>query len=143
LTEAGKVDVRAEIAAAAGVSTGNVSKVKQLIRVATAEVVQALRNGEISIHRAWKWSTEPPEKQREALMFYQSEKGIKKTIRTKLATQRLKDSPVVLTLDRLARHLSTLDSSQFGPINVVVKEMPGSIVVLSKELVLTIGLQED
>jgi hypothetical protein len=61
LTEAGRLDVRSEIAAAAGVSVGNVTKVKQLKVAATAEVLQALRSREISIHRAWGWSKASPE----------------------------------------------------------------------------------
>ena len=82
MTEAERLDVRSEIAAAAGVSVGNVSKVKQLTVTAHSELLQALRRGEIRIHRAWRWSKASPEKQREALRFYQSERGIKKTIRT-------------------------------------------------------------
>jgi hypothetical protein len=53
LTEAERLDVRSEIAAAAGVSVGNVSKVKQLIMTAQPELVQALRSREVSIRRAW------------------------------------------------------------------------------------------
>ena len=52
LTEAGRLDVRSEIAAAAGVSVGNVTKVKQLTITAHSELLQALRSREISIHRA-------------------------------------------------------------------------------------------
>ena len=143
LTEAMKVDVRTKIAAAAGVSTGNVTKVKEVMRNAISAVLRALRDGEISIHCAWKWRKESPERQREALLFYRSEKGVKKTIRTQLAKQRPKDPPVVLTPESLARHLATLDSRQLGQINVVVQELPGRIVVMSKELVRTIGLQEE
>jgi len=36
-----------------------VSKVKQLLRSAHLDVLQALRNGEIRIHRAWLWSKNP------------------------------------------------------------------------------------
>jgi hypothetical protein len=49
LTEAGTLDVRCEIAAAAGVSAGNVSKVKQLTAAAHPAIVQVLRSGEISM----------------------------------------------------------------------------------------------
>jgi hypothetical protein len=63
LTEATTLDVRSEIAAAAHVSAGNVTKVKQLRERAHAEVVQAVRTGEISIHRAWQWSPEAHKEQ--------------------------------------------------------------------------------
>jgi hypothetical protein len=52
LTETDKLDVRSQIAAAAGVSVGNVSKVKQLEAAAHSELLQALHSGEVSIHRA-------------------------------------------------------------------------------------------
>ena len=55
LTKAGPIDVRAEIARAAGVGAGNVTKVKQLLETATPAVREALRRGEIRIHRAWQW----------------------------------------------------------------------------------------
>src|SRR5664279_37234 len=74
LTEAEKVDVRAKIAEAAHLSVGTISKVNQLLMTATPELLQALRNGEVRIDRAWKWSKKSPEEQREALWRFQSEK---------------------------------------------------------------------
>ena len=59
LTEADRLDVRAEIAATAGVSTGNVNKVKQILTDARPELILALRTGEVSIHRGWCWLKEP------------------------------------------------------------------------------------
>ena len=55
LTEDGRLDCRRRIAAVAGVSTGNVTKVKQLLSPACAtQLMQALACGEVSIHAAWK-----------------------------------------------------------------------------------------
>jgi len=102
LTEAEKLDVRSEIAAAAGVSVGNVSKVKRLTLTAHSQLLQALRSGEISIHRASLWCRESPERQREELRFYQSERGIKKTIRTLVSRHRRK-SPPALPADQIAQ----------------------------------------
>src|SRR5215469_7221287 len=47
LTEAEKLDVRSEIAATAGVSVGNVTKVKQVLATAHTELQDALRGGEV------------------------------------------------------------------------------------------------
>jgi hypothetical protein len=47
LTEAERLDVRSEIAAAAGVSVGNLSKVKQLMMTAQPELLQPLRSREV------------------------------------------------------------------------------------------------
>lgn len=61
---------------AAAVSVGNVTKVKQLVGTAHPELLEALRGGEVSIHWAWKWSTESPDQQIEALRTYRNKKGL-------------------------------------------------------------------
>ena len=55
LTKTRGTDVRAEIARVAGVSAGNVTKVKQILKTATPPILEALLQGEVRIHRAWKW----------------------------------------------------------------------------------------
>lgn len=143
LTEVDRVDVRSKIAAAAGVSVGNVSKVKQVRMTAQPELMQALRNGEISIHRAWVWSKELPDNQREALRFYQSEKGIKKTIRSLVGKHRSKSSPAVTDLSGLISQLSALDSSKFDPVSVVFIKAPGRAVFVTEELFRDLRSQEE
>jgi hypothetical protein len=143
LTESDRVDVRSDIATAAGVSVGNVSKVKQLMLTAQPELVQALLNGEISIHRAWFWSKELPDKQREAFKFYQIEKGIKKTIRTLVGKHRSKTSPAVTDLSGLISQLSALDSSKIDPIRVVLIKGPGRAVSVTEELFRDLRSQEE
>lgn len=143
LTEAERVDVRSKVAAAAGVSVGSVSKVKQLRECALPEIRQALRDGEIRIHRAWLWSKAPPEKQREALLLYRSERGIKKTIRTLVSRHRSKSSPTVPDLGNLIRLLAALESSKSSPISVAVIKAPGRAVFLTEELFRALGSQEE
>ena len=53
-------DVRKDIAEEAGVSTGNVTKVKQFLDTVIPEVRERLLRGEVSIHRAWQWRTLSP-----------------------------------------------------------------------------------
>lgn len=67
LTKAEQVHVRSEIAKAAAVCTGNVTKVKQLNETCVSEILTALYNDEISIHWAWKLRNENPEDQLDAL----------------------------------------------------------------------------
>jgi len=88
LAEAERVDVRSEVASAAGVSAGNVSKVKQLILNAHPEILRALRSGEISIHRAWLWMKETHQTQYEMLRSHWSEMGIRRTIRTLISRHK-------------------------------------------------------
>ena len=60
-------DVRKNIAEAAGVSTGNVTKVKQILNSVIPELRERLLGSEVSIHRAWQWRTLSPKDQRDAL----------------------------------------------------------------------------
>jgi hypothetical protein len=127
LTEPERLDVRREIAVAAGVSVGNVTKVKQLQVTATAELLQALRSKEISIHRAWGWSKLPPERQREELTFYQSQKGVKKTIRLMVSRHRSKSPQVVPDLGNFAPQLSALESTP-GAAITGAREVPSRVL---------------
>ena len=138
LTEAARLDVRSKIAVAAGVSVGNVTKVKQLTTTVHSDLLQALRSGEISIHRGWRWSKAPPEKQREEFQLYQGQRGVKKTIRLLLSQHRSKSLPAVLDLNNLARQLSALES-KLGVVTVGVIKAPGRTVFLTEELVQALG----
>ena len=80
LTKADAIDVRAEIARAAGVGAGNVTKVKQLLETVTAEVREALRRGEIRIHRVWQWRQLTPKAQDERLWQYLNRKDMQETV---------------------------------------------------------------
>jgi ParB-like chromosome segregation protein Spo0J len=81
LTEADRLDVRSKIGGVAGASTGNVTEVKQLIAAGDPEILEALRNGEVAIHRAWLWRALQAEERRQLLMSFRGEKGVGKTIR--------------------------------------------------------------
>jgi hypothetical protein len=134
LTEAERLDVRSEIAAAAGVSVGNLSKVKQLMMTAQPELLQALRRREVSIHRAWGWSKASPEQQRKELRLYQSERGVKKTIRLLVSRHRPNSDLAVPELGNLIRQLSSLDTNKSGRVSVVVIKAPGRAIFLTEEL---------
>jgi hypothetical protein len=142
LAEAERLDVRSEIAQAAGVSVGNLSKVKQLMTSAHSELVEALRNGEIRIHRAWEWSKQSPENQIEALRFYRTKKGFHKTIKTLISRHRPR-LPTVSDLASLVRLLSSLTSGELDSVNVFVVKTSGKAVYVTEELVHEIGSQEE
>jgi hypothetical protein len=139
LTEADRLDVRAEIAAAAGVSVGNVTKVRQLATAAHPAIKEALRQGEISIHRAWLWSKNSPETQHELLTLYQSKRGVKKTIRALVVRHRQKQAPVLLNFANLLHRLSVLQSSQSDSVRVDVIRTPGMTVYVTEELLQALG----
>ena len=80
LTNDTRRDVRKDIARLAGVSTGNVTKVKQILDSVILEVRERLLRGEVSIHRAWLWRKRPPKGQRDALWDHLYRGAINKTI---------------------------------------------------------------
>ena len=145
LTEAERVDVRSEIAAAAGVSVGNVTKVRQILTTACAELQDSLRNGEVSIHRAWHWREMSCENQRRALMVYQGERGVRKTIR-RLVSKHMSKHPASadgLGLAGLARRLSQLRGPQLNSIVVATVKVPGKAVFVTEEVLQLVPAQEE
>ena len=136
LTEAITVDVRKEIAVAAGVSVGNVTKVKQLMGNVRSELSAALRSGEISIHRAWKWRTESAERQIVALMTYRNKSGINKTIRDLIWRHKSSNLPAAAPdLRSLIRRLSGLKADESSAINVAVIRATGNTIFVTEELI--------
>jgi hypothetical protein len=145
LTEPERLDVRSEIAVAAGACVGNVTKVKQLLATACGDLQDALRNGELRIHRAWLWRDMSAENQRRALMAYRSDKGVKKTIRRLVSKHKPKDPVLVegLELAGLARRLSRLQSPQLDSVTVAVINVPGEAVFVTAELLQLLPAQEE
>lgn len=135
LTEA---NARKEVAHAAGVCEGNVTKVDQLSN-ADPEVLEALANGEIRIHRAWLWRQLSWQPQRELLRQHRL-RELKQRARTlvhKHRANRTEAEVNSLTLADLGQRLSTLRLSDFADsesIPIVRIEAPGMVVFLTTEL---------
>ncbi|MGZ4877117.1 MAG: hypothetical protein ACXVIO_02980 [Candidatus Angelobacter sp.] len=142
LTEADRLDVRSEIAGAAGASVGNVSKVKHLLTAANPDLLEALRSGEISIHRAWLWSQETPEEQREALWRHRTENGIRKTIRHLVSRHRSKRAPTQPNFDHVAARLAAMLPSQRNSVKVGVIKSAGKAIYLTEELAMALDLRQ-
>jgi hypothetical protein len=143
LTEADKLDVRKEIACIAGVSVGNVTKVKQLSTTAHPDLVRALRQKKISIHRAWLWSKLPPEEQREELLRYQGTKGVRGTIRKLVSKYRLTTSPAEQDEVNLTDFWAAIHSDKLGQVAVVSVKVPGRAVFVTEELLRTLKIKKE
>ena len=85
----------------------------------------------------------PPEEQQAAFRLFQSERGIKKTIRTLVSRHRSKSLPAVPDLGDLARQLSALDTSKFGPVSMAVIRAPGRVIFLTEEIYQALRSQEE
>ena len=81
LSKADRVDVRLEIATAAGSGVGNVDKVKAILRTAHPNIIQALQNGSLRIDRAWRWCRLPKSEQREVFAQYDEDQTRRKILR--------------------------------------------------------------
>lgn len=137
LTEA---SVRKEIARAAGVCEGNVTKVDQL-RNADPEVLKVLASGEIRIHRAWLWRQLTCEQQRERLRQHRL-RALKCEVQALVQKQRVRTDAKErsLTPDDLAPLIQTLstwrlnDSPGSESIPILRINAPGPVVFLTAEL---------
>jgi len=146
LTDLNRLDVRSQVAAIAGVSAGNVTKVKQLRKTAEAAIEQAVRDGEISIHRAWLWSYDTPQRQLENLRLRRLEKGIKLKAKT-LVTQHQSElhgslrDPRFFTLPELTQLVAFLSgessdtSSTLRVAVIATVDVPGLGIFISRDLV--------
>jgi len=135
LTEADRLDVRSKVAVAAGVSTGNVSKVKQLVMHAPPALLQALREGEVSIHRASVW-LQTPEKQLDKLRLHRNLRGITRKIDSFLHVHRQSDSARDGDHDiqRIESALVAMDPERKASVLVSAIQVPGEVLLLSTGL---------
>ncbi len=109
LTEDRRLDCRKQIAALAGVSTGNVTKVKQILHSVTApQLIKALRSGEIRIHRAWTLRNLSVTKQVDDLDDRRYRKRSTERLRRLIRKSLPKNNPVGDSLHYLIRGLKGL-----------------------------------
>jgi hypothetical protein len=100
LPKADRIDVREEIARAAGVGIRNVSKAKEILRNAHDSVLHALRVGTLTIHRAHGFCKLPKSVQVEKLNRYSTQKINNKVIQHYVLNNATTDVCSVLELIR-------------------------------------------
>jgi hypothetical protein len=151
LTEAETVDVRRELAAAAGVSVGTFSHVKQLLRTVDPSVREALCNGEIKIDRAWRWSKESLSCQRESLRRHRRHRGMERVAEKLVARQlkKLKSEQLPATKwknatsSKAVSRLAAPTPDILGSVDVIFIQVPGPWIALSEELSQLLGFREE
>jgi hypothetical protein len=145
LTEAQKVDVRSEIAIVAGVSVGNVAKVRLLLKSAHSEIQQAVRAEEISIHRAWQWSRLPAQQQLSELEEYRNRKGTNQISRRLIQKHVASLSSTQLVPPSLGDLLKRLVPDGPAPLDSIIVteiDVPGSIAYLTTDALRTLRSME-
>jgi hypothetical protein len=138
LTEAQKVDVRSKIAAFANVSTGNITKAKQVVTHSHPVIQQVAKSGEISVHRAWQWSRLSHEQQLEKLEEFRSCKGVGLVSRQLIQKHVARMIPTRLVPPTLGDILKPLTPDRMAALDaVVVSEIdaPGRIAYFTKDAI--------
>lgn len=146
LTEAESVDVRSGVARDAGVSVGNVTKVKQLMKTHCSKLREALQAGQISIHKAWQWRQLSPERQIVELEHYLGQRGAKKVIRRLIRGHIAKRSPIPPdqpNLGDLLRCRPLHETGELTSISVVVIGAPENIAFLTTGALRILGSLEE
>jgi hypothetical protein len=142
LTKADQVHVRSEIAKAASVSAGNVTKVKQLNDSCADELKKALSNDEISIHWAWKLRDESPEDQHDALGRLRFEGGLRRDIRQRAARRRKRHNLIPQTANEIVSRLDNLGHEELQAIRVTVLKGLEPEIFITEALARKIGLEQ-
>jgi hypothetical protein len=141
LTKAEQVHVRSEIAKAAAVSTGNVTKVKQLNQTCAPEIVTALYNDEVSIHWAWKLRNASSEDQLDALGRLRFEKRLRTEIRQRAARRR-RESSIPQNANGIVNRLTDLGSERLEAVPVTVLKGLRPELFITEALARIIGLEQ-
>jgi hypothetical protein len=146
LTKGESVDVRSDVARAAGVSTGNVTKVTQIMNTANLKLRQALRAGQIRIHKAWQWRHLSPEGQLKELELYLGQKGANRVIRRLIKRHIANRSPIPPNQPNLGELLKCRplhETGELASIRVVVIDGPDNIAFLTKGALRILGSLEE
>ena len=130
LPEAQHIDVRQEIARAAGVGARNVSKVKTILQTAHPRLKEALRDGTLTINRAIQFCKLPRAEQLEQFIRYSEERATNKVIRRSIARPKEeKISPDVVTVLDALQHQ---EARQPGSVPVRVGRHKRTVVLIGQ-----------
>jgi hypothetical protein len=128
------------------VSTGNVTKVRQIMKIANLKLREALQAGQIKIHRAWQWRQLSPEGQRRELELYVRQKGTNRVIRRLIKQHVAKRSPIPPkqpNLGDLLRCRPIYETGELASIKVVVVDAQENIAFLTKGALRILGSLEE
>ena len=135
LSEAQAINCRREIAALAGVSEGTLAKVRRLLDAGSPELLEALREEEVSIDCAFRWLRHP-ETQLDQLTLYRSMSGITRTIDSLLRRHRVAHAAGTGQHDiqRIGSALAAMDTERSISVLVGAIQTSGKVILLSNEL---------
>jgi hypothetical protein len=140
LSEADRIDVREEIARRSGTGTGNVGKVKAILLRAHPNIIAALQNGLLSIHRAWLWTKLPKLQQRLEFACYEEQRTQRKILDEFLP----KAASVSLDPAHVIESLQRLEARQPGSIAIrTSRRLQRTVVILGQNFSRQPGAQKE
>ena len=132
LPEAQHIDVRQEIARAAGVGARNVSNVRTILQTAHSRLIGALQEGTLTINRAVQFCKFPRADQLEQFIRYSEEHATNKVIRRSIARPKQeKISADVLTVLDALQHQ---EARQPGSVAVRIGRHKRTVVLIGQDL---------
>lgn len=138
LSKADRIEVRQEVASAAGSGVGNVDKVKAILQSSHPNIIQALQNGSLRIHRAWKWCRLPKSQQKEVFAEY-DEAQIRRRILREFETAR---SEARFDSAKALEALRSFDAGHPGQIEFRISTRRNTVVLLGQDLINEIKIPE-
>lgn len=131
LPKAQRVDVREEIAALAGVAPRTVTNVKTILKTAHPRLIEALKEGTLTINRALQLCKLPKSEQMEHFICWGEQRAIKKVIRASLTesgTKACLDIPTLLTTLQLE------EARQPGSVSARVSRLQRTVILVGQDL---------
>jgi len=133
LPEAQHIDVRKEIARAAGVGDRNVGNVRTILQRAHPRLIEALRNGTLSINRALQFCKLPKADQLEQFIRHSEERATNRVIRRFIPQPQEKEASldVLAVLDAL----QCQEAGQPGSVAVRIGRHKRTVVLVGQDYV--------
>ena len=135
LPEAHRIDVRQEIANLAGTGTSNVGKVEAILERAHPNIIVALQNGSLSIHRAWQWCKLSRMQQKEEFARYEEECTRRKILREFSVGQPKVSLDSAQVIEALRRE----ETRQPGSIMIRPSRGRRTVVIVGQDLLPLVG----
>jgi hypothetical protein len=138
LSKADRIEVRQEVATAAGSGVGNVDKVKTLLQSAHPNIIKALQNGSLRIHRAWKWCRLPKSQQKEVFAKYDEDQTRRRILR-EFKSER---SRARFDSAKALEALRSFEAGHPGQIEFRISTKRNTVVLLGHDLINEIKIPE-
>lgn len=132
LPEAQHIDVREDIARVAGVCARNVGKVKAILQNAHPRLLEALRDGTLSINQAAHLCRLSKSRQMEQFTRFTAERATNLVISGTIS--RLRESAIGLDATTLLSTLQLHEAKQPGSVTVRVTRRQRTIVLVGQDL---------